>query len=92
MRCRGLAGSGAGIGGGRRALDGRSGAGENPCVPGPSAILVRQTRHARGGAALRRSQAEWKAELDRIGNDRQRVADHYRRRFDALTKMQAGRD
>lgn len=55
-------------------------------------LLYNSVLAARGGAALRRSQAEWKAELDRIGNDRQRVADHYRRRFDALTKMQAGRD
>jgi hypothetical protein len=41
-------------------------------------------------AALRRSQDEWKAGLDRIGNDRQRVQAHYRRRFDELSLIQAG--
>ncbi|MBY8822187.1 hypothetical protein [Sphingomonas colocasiae] len=55
-------------------------------------LLYNAVLAARGGAALRRSQAEWKAELDRIGNDRQRVADHYRRRFDALSRIQAGLD
>lgn len=40
--------------------------------------------------SLRRSQEEWKAGLDRIGNDRQRVQAHYRRRFDELSLIQAG--
>lgn len=43
-----------------------------------------------GRAGLRRSQDQWRAGLDRIGNDRQRVADHYRRRFDELSRLQAG--
>lgn len=49
---------------------------------------VRATRTDR--AALRRSQDLWKAQLDRIGNDRQRVAAHYRHRFDELSRLQAG--
>lgn len=56
------------------------------------ALLYNSVLAARGGAALRRSQAEWRNELDRIGNDRQRVAAHYRRRFDALSRIQAGLD
>jgi len=41
-------------------------------------------------ASIRRSQQEWLTQLDRLGNDKPRVSAHYRRRFDELSRIQAG--
>jgi len=41
-------------------------------------------------AEVRRSQIDWLGQLDRLGNDRSRVSAHYRRRFDELSRIQAG--
>jgi hypothetical protein len=41
-------------------------------------------------ADLRRSQAAWLSQLDRLGNDKPGVSAHYRRRFDELSRIQAG--
>jgi hypothetical protein len=39
---------------------------------------------------VRRSQIGWLSQLDRIGNDKPGVSAHYRRRFDELSRIQAG--
>lgn len=41
-------------------------------------------------ASVRRSQQEWLTQLDRLGTDKPRVSAHYRRRFDELSRIQAG--